>query len=104
MIRECSGCGELINPKRLEILPNTKFCVNCSDSSRKRGVTVQLGEGDHTYTDIVILDEPEFIDFIVKEPAFAKPQIHEVNDFDEDDEKQDFLQNFDVESIEGDFE
>jgi hypothetical protein len=104
MTRECSGCGELINPKRLEILPNTKFCVNCSDSSRKRGVTVQLGEGDHTYTDIVILDEPEFIDFIVKEPSFAKPQIHEVNDFDEDDEKQDFLQNFDVESIEGDFE
>ncbi len=54
---ECLGCGEPIHPKRLEILPNTKHCVSCSDVGRKRGVTVQRGEGDHSYTDVAPVDE-----------------------------------------------
>jgi RNA polymerase-binding transcription factor DksA len=54
MIRQCAGCSEMINPKRLEILPKTQFCVKCSDSGRKKAFTLQIGEGDHSYTDIVI--------------------------------------------------
>jgi hypothetical protein len=66
MIVECLGCGEEIHPKRLEILPNTKHCVACSDVGRKRGVTVQRGEGDHSYTDVVIMEEKQFIQYIIK--------------------------------------
>lgn len=60
MKRNCDICGEEIPVKRLEILPNTKTCVNCSQTGRKGGITLQLGEGDHTYNEIVIL-EPEDI-------------------------------------------
>lgn len=58
MRRNCDSCGEEIPIKRLEILPNTKTCVNCSQTGKKGGITLQLGEGDHTYNEIVIL-EPE---------------------------------------------
>ena len=67
MIVECLGCGEPIHPKRIEILPNTKHCVSCSDVGRKRGVTVQRGEGDHSYTDVVIMEEKQFIQYIIKD-------------------------------------
>lgn len=36
----CTKCGQLINPKRLEILPNTTTCVNCSDVQAYRGFEV----------------------------------------------------------------
>jgi hypothetical protein len=69
---ECLGCGEVIHPKRLEILPGTKYCVKCSDTGRKRGVTVQRGEGDHSYTDVVIMEEKQFIQYIVSEGKISK--------------------------------
>jgi len=33
--RECISCGEVIPPRRIEILPNTHTCVACSGTSRK---------------------------------------------------------------------
>lgn len=60
VMRKCIECGEKIHPKRLEILPETKKCVNCSNTGKKAGVTVMLGEGDHTYTETVIMDREEF--------------------------------------------
>lgn len=27
--RECMNCGDLIPYKRLQIIPNTKYCVDC---------------------------------------------------------------------------
>lgn len=33
--RTCVGCGEVIPPKRIEVLPNTLTCVGCSGVSRK---------------------------------------------------------------------
>ena len=67
MAVECQGCGEEIHPKRLEILPNTKYCVKCSDVGRKRGVTIQRGEGDHSYTDVVIMEEKQFVQYMTSE-------------------------------------
>lgn len=80
----CLGCNEVIHPKRLEILPKTKFCVKCSDTGKKRGVTVQLGEGDHTYNDIVIMEEKEFNEYMNYKNSTigSKPEIH---DFDVED-------------------
>ena len=75
MVVECLGCSEQIHPKRLEILPNTKYCVTCSNIGRKRGVTVQRGEGDHSYTDVVILEEKQFIKYIINNWSSAKEYI-----------------------------
>ena len=89
MIVECLGCGEAIHPKRLEILPNTKHCVACSDVGRKRGVTVQRGEGDHSYTDVVIMEEKQFIQYIIKDKSKKGSSKAELQNFDEDESTPD---------------
>jgi len=90
MIVECLGCGDQIHPKRLEILPNTKYCVNCSDVSRKRGVTVQRGEGDHSYTDVVIMEEKQFIRYMTSEGKIKKSATKaEFQNYDDDEETPD---------------
>ena len=89
MAVECLGCGEEIHPKRLEILPNTKHCVQCSDVGCKRGVTVQRGEGDHSYTDVVIMEEKQFIQYIIKDKPKKGTSKAEFQNFDEDDNTPD---------------
>jgi len=59
-MRKCNACGEEIHPKRLEILPTATQCVKCSTTGKKAGVSVVLGEGDHTYNEIVIMEPEEF--------------------------------------------
>lgn len=59
MSRICIGCGIEIHPKRVEILPHTKTCVKCSTTEKKGGMIIQLGEGDHTCTEIMIMDREE---------------------------------------------
>jgi hypothetical protein len=89
MIVECLGCDKPIHPKRLEILPNTKHCVACSDVGRKRGVTVQRGEGDHSYTDVVIMEEKQFIQYIIKNKSKKDSSKAEFQNFDEDESTPD---------------
>lgn len=52
---KCVKCNEDIPPKRLEILPNTKTCVNCSTVGAYTARPIQYGTGDHTYTEIDIM-------------------------------------------------
>ena len=54
-IVECTKCGKEIPPKRIEILANTKTCVNCSTTGAYVGRPVQLGHGDHTCTELEIM-------------------------------------------------
>ena len=58
--RKCIGCGKTIHPKRIKILPKTKHCVDCSNVSKKAGITITLGEGDHTYNETIILDQNDY--------------------------------------------
>ena len=58
MSKKLCHCGTEIPEGRLKALPSTTTCTSCSETGRKGAVTVQIGEGDHTYNDIVIL-EPE---------------------------------------------
>jgi len=60
MIKNCIICEQPIHPKRLEILPKTKTCVECSSSEKKAGVTVMQGEGDHTYVETIIMEASEY--------------------------------------------
>jgi hypothetical protein len=58
--RLCTVCQEEINPLRVKALPDTKTCVNHSTVGAKRGRILTLGEGDHTYNEIEILDEETY--------------------------------------------
>ncbi len=58
--RFCTVCGEEINPLRVKALPDTKTCVNHSTVGAKRGRILTLGEGDHTYNEIEIMDEETY--------------------------------------------
>jgi len=58
--RKCLKCREVINPLRLKALPTAKTCVECSTTGAKRGVPMMYGEKDHTWTDMVIMEEEEF--------------------------------------------
>tara|TARA_Y100000296_G_C5080984_1_gene209933 strand:- start:248 stop:517 length:270 start_codon:yes stop_codon:yes gene_type:complete len=59
-LMDCVKCGNEIPPKRLEILPGTKTCVNCSTESAKRGVPIMKGKGDHTWVDLEIMDQEQY--------------------------------------------
>lgn len=59
-MKKCSSCDKEIHPKRLEIIPNATQCVGCSTTGKKAGVTIVVGEGDHTYNDVVIMDREDF--------------------------------------------
>ena len=71
-MKPCIKCGNDIHPKRLEILPGTTTCVSCSTAGKKRGVNVQLGEGDHTYNEIVIMEEDQYKKYLELEQSHRK--------------------------------
>ena len=52
----CRGCGEEIHPMRLEVLPNTRVCVKCSQVNKKAGRLVAYGTGEEVETRLEIQD------------------------------------------------
>jgi hypothetical protein len=92
IMRKCSVCGEEINPKRIEILPNTQTCVQHSTVEKKAAVTVQMGEGDHTWTETFAVDREEYRKLEEMENNFRKttdPSSKiDIVDFDEEDQEE----------------
>ena len=88
MNKLCKSCGEEIHPGRLKALPTATTCVECSTTGRKAGVTVTLGEGDHTYNEIIIMEHDDFVKYKEVEAAFRnKGVVTPVTDvFNLDDE------------------
>ena len=86
--RKCLKCKEVINPLRLKALPTATTCVECSTTGRKAGVTVTLGEGDHTYNEIIIMEHDDFVKYKEVEAALRnKGVVTPVTDvFNLDDE------------------
>jgi len=66
-MRNCTGCGEPIHPKRLEIMPNTTRCVACSTVQKKGAVTVMKGTGDHTWIETIHLEHEDFVKYMEAE-------------------------------------
>lgn len=62
-MRKCNICGDEIHPKRLEILPDARQCVSCSTTGKKAGVSVVMGEGDHTYNETIIMDHEDYLKY-----------------------------------------
>jgi len=104
MIKNCLSCNQQINPKRLEILPNTKYCVDCSDSAPKKALTFQYGDGDHSYTDIVIVEESEYRTLMNKSSKFEKPKVLDENNFENEDAQAERLSKINPDKLDGDLE
>ena len=55
----CRGCGEEINPLRVQALPGTPFCVGCADGrvKQKRAFPVLVGgDIEHGASTIAIVE------------------------------------------------
>jgi hypothetical protein len=75
MSKLCKSCGEEIHPGRLKALPTATTCVECSTTGRKAGVTVTLGEGDHTYNEIIIMEHDDFVKYKEVEATFRNKGV-----------------------------
>jgi hypothetical protein len=75
MSKLCKSCGEEIHPCRLKALPTATTCVECSTTGRKAGVTVTLGEGDHTYNEIIIMEHEDFVKYKEVEATFRNKGV-----------------------------
>ena len=60
MSKKCVKCGDEIHPMRVKILPNTKVCVECSNTGAYRAITTVNGEGDHTWNDIQLMTPEQY--------------------------------------------
>jgi glycyl-tRNA synthetase alpha subunit len=62
----CSKCGDEM-PELRKIKFGYDFCIKCSDQynmiGRKKAITVQKGEGDHTWNETIIMSEKEFMEY-----------------------------------------
>lgn len=63
----CPKCGNDM-PKLRKTKYGYGFCVSCSEKynlvSKLRGISVQMGEGDHTWTETVFMTEEEYKKYI----------------------------------------
>ncbi len=59
----CVKCGSSM-PKLRKTKYGYEFCVSCSEKynlvSKLCGVSVQMGEGDHTWTETIFMSEEEY--------------------------------------------
>jgi hypothetical protein len=56
----CKICGTEIPIARLKALPGTNTCVKHSLAEKKIGTPISLGQGDHTYVELNIMEAEEF--------------------------------------------
>lgn len=82
--RFCTVCGEEINPLRVKALPTANTCVEHSTATAKRGRILTLGEGDHTYNEIEILDEDVYRRVVALEFGTPLPndEMPEIQDYE----------------------
>ena len=84
----CSKCGNDMPELRFTQY-GYDFCVNCSTVGAKRGLPVQFGTGDHTWTDVVIMEEDDYLKYTEQEDILNSnkhnPTTPEVQNYDEDE-------------------
>jgi len=71
----CSKCnGDM--PELRKINFGYDFCITCSDKygliGKKRAITIQKGEGDHTWNETIIMSEKEFLEYEQQEERHLK--------------------------------
>lgn len=107
MSRQCITCGVEIDPRRIAILPNTQTCTQHSTVEKKVAVTVQKGEGDHTWIETYAVEREDYDKMIEMETGKkVKPDpiptvLDEVAFIDEwDDVEIENLEEIDLEEDE----
>ena len=72
MSRYCKVCGIEIDPRRIAILPDTQTCTQHSTAEKKVAMVVQMGEGDHTWTETYAVDREVYDKIQEAEKNFRK--------------------------------
>ena len=71
----CSKCGNDM-PELRKIKFGYDFCVHCSEElnlvGKKRALPVQMGEGDHSWTETIIMEENEYLQYEMMEAINSK--------------------------------
>jgi len=81
---ECPKCGNDFPLKRKEL--GYHVCVNCSTAKPVVGITTVEGTGDHTYNDIIIMDQDRALSIAAKEAELLGKNVHlEMLDLDADE-------------------
>ena len=82
---KCPACGEMtLHPKRKEL--GYHVCVNCSSAKPVVGITTVEGTGDHTYNDIIIMDQDKARAIAFKEAELKGQKVNiEMLDLDTDE-------------------
>ena len=96
-MRRCRVCNEEIPPKRIEILPHTQTCVNHSTVEKKVAVTVQMGEGDHTWTETFAVEREDYdrleeMEKNLRNINSTAPKVN-VDGFEEEDEEEEEIKD-----------
>ena len=81
----CPACNEDKLPvKRKEL--GYHVCVSCSTAKPVVGITTVEGTGDHTYNDIIIMDQDRALSIARKAAELTGGSVHiEMLDLDEDE-------------------
>jgi|TARA_R100000081_G_scaffold79784_1_gene46707 hypothetical protein len=80
----CPKCNEDFPEKRKEL--GYHVCVNCSTVKPLVGITTVEGSGDHTYNDIIIMDQDRALAIAEKEAELSGKKVYmEVLDLDKDE-------------------
>ena len=82
---KCPACGEMtLHPKRKEM--GYHVCVNCSSTKPVVGITTVERSGDHTYNDLIIMDQSKARAIAEKEAELSGRKVHiEMLDLDKDE-------------------
>ena len=72
MSRKCITCGIEIDPRRIKILPQTQTCTQHSTAEKKVAVTVQMGEGDHTWIETYAVEREDYDKMMELEKNYKK--------------------------------
>lgn len=86
---ECPKCGNDFPLKRKEL--GYHVCVNCSTTKPVVGVTTVEGTGDHTYNDLIIMDQDQYLSIKRKEAELSgkRADVLEILDFERDESEMD---------------
>jgi len=85
----CPKCGNDFPEKRKEL--GYHVCVNCSTTKPVVGITTVEGSGDHTYNDLIIMDQDKAFAIQAHADEIAGKKSHfETIDYDSDDDRDEY--------------
>jgi len=102
MSRYCKVCGIEIDPRRIAILPDTQTCTQHSTAEKKVAMVVQMGEGDHTWTETYAVDREVYDKIQEAEKNFRKtttPKKPKVKPTEEEEAELSVLDDLEEEEL-----